>query len=100
MFDPTSRYYHLPDGTMTAPDGREITYKRRRFLPRSESLPTLVHVTVNQGDRLDQITARTIRSPEQYWRVADANDAMNPPDLPKPIGRRLRIPIPQFEVSR
>jgi len=58
-------------------------------------MPLLVEVTVTQGDRLDLITARTLGDPEQFWRVCDANNAMNPPDLTAEVGRTLRIPIPQ-----
>jgi hypothetical protein len=95
MFEPTSRYYNLDNGTLMAPDGRAIAYKRRRFLPQEETMPLLVEVTVGQADRLDLITARTLGDPEQFWRVCDANNAMNPADLTAQIGRVLRVPVPQ-----
>jgi hypothetical protein len=95
MFDPTSRYFALPTATLTTPDGRVVAYKRRRFLPQGSAMPLLVEVTVTQGDRLDLIAARTIGDPEQFWRVCDANDAMNPPDLVGDPGRTLRVPVPQ-----
>jgi len=95
MFDPTSRYYAIETVQLTAPDGRVIAYKRRRFLPQGETLPLLVEVVVTEGDRLDVITARTLGDPEQFWRVADANDAMDPTGLTDEIGRALRVPIPQ-----
>ena len=41
------------------------------------------------------ITARTLGQSEQFWRVADANDAMNPPELTAEIGRILRVPVPE-----
>jgi hypothetical protein len=96
MFEVTSRYYNLKTNTYTSPDGSEITYKLRRFLPQGADLSLLQEVTVLQGDRLDLITARTLGEPEQFWRVCDANDAMDPEDLTAEIGRTLRIPIPQF----
>ena len=95
MFEPTSRYYAIPTATHTAADGREVAYKRRRVLPRGGSLPLLVEVQVAQGDRLDLIAARTLGDPEQFWRVCDANDAMNPADLTAEVGRTLRVPVPQ-----
>jgi hypothetical protein len=52
-----------------------------------------VEVTVAQSDRLDLITYRTLGDPEAFWRVADANNAMNPTELEQP-GVTLRIPIP------
>lgn len=95
MFEPTSRYAAIETTTISTVDGRVVAYKRRRFLPQGNTLPLLVEVTVSEGDRLDQITSRTIGDPEQFWRVADANNAMNPSDLLE-IGRTLRVPIPQL----
>ena len=95
MFDFTSRYYSIETATTTAPDGRLLPYKRRRFLPPGEALALLAEAVVTQGDRLDLITARTLGDPEQFWRIADANEAMNPFGLTEEVGRRLRIPIPE-----
>jgi hypothetical protein len=95
MFTFASRYYNLETVTHTLPDGRVASYKRRRFLPQGDSMPLLVEVTVTEGDRLDLITARTLGDPEHFWRVADANNAMNPFDLTAEIGRILRVPVPQ-----
>jgi hypothetical protein len=97
MFDFTSRYYSLETVFLTSADGRKQPYKRRRFLPPGASLPLLAEVMVTEGDRLDLITARTLGNGEHFWRVCDANDAMNPFALtaPSEIGRRLRIPVPQ-----
>ena len=96
MFEPTSRYYALDDASLTTADGCIIAYKRRRFLPDGEKMPLLVEVTVTEGDRLDLITARTLGDPEQFWRICDANNAMNPSDLTAETGRVLRVPVPQF----
>lgn len=89
-----SRYASIPTATFTTPGGEQIVYRRRRFLPRGESLPLLLEVTVTQGDRLDQIAARTLGDAEAFWRIADANDAMNPQDLTVEPGRSLRVPLP------
>ncbi len=99
MFQPTSRYYALSTATFEAPDGREITYALRRFLPHASSLPLLVEATLTQSDRLDLIAARTIGDPEQFWRLCDATNAMNPFDLEE-VGRTIRVPVPQFEEPR
>ncbi len=96
MFSSTSRYARIPTASLTDSSGREIAYIRRRFLPRSEDLPLLLLVTVTQGDRLDLIASRSLGDPEQFWRVCDASDAMNPVDLTVPIGRTVRVPIPQL----
>ena len=95
MFEHTSRYYDLETATYTTPDGRVVAYKRRRFLPRGGEMSLLAEVTVIRGDRLDLIAARTLGDPEQFWRVCDANDAMNPVILTEEPGRTLRIPVPQ-----
>jgi nucleoid-associated protein YgaU len=95
MFESTSRYYALENATLTTPDGRIIAYKRRRFLPDGKDMQLLVEVTVTEGDRLDLITARTLGDPEQFWRICDANNAMNPLELIEP-GRVVRVPVPQF----
>lgn len=95
MFDYTSRYYPLPSATFTQPDGRTVAYKRRRFLPQGETLPLLTEATVTDSDRLDLITARTLGDPEQFWRIADANNALRPTDLTDTPGRVLRVPLPQ-----
>jgi hypothetical protein len=79
------------------PGGRNVAYVRRRFLPQGRSLPTLVEVVVEQADRLDLITARTLGDPEHFWRVCDANDAMNPFELTadEAVGHLIRVPVPQ-----
>ncbi len=95
MFEPTSRYHSLETATLTTADGKAIAYKRRRFLPQGETLPLLVEVTVTQGDRLDLIAGRTLGDPEQFWRVCDANNAMDPFELTAKLGGVIRVPIPQ-----
>lgn len=95
MFDPGSRYYTIDTATTTASDGRTIAYVRRRFLPQGETLPLLGEVTVAQGDRLDLIAGRTLGAAEAFWRVCDANNALNPFDLTDEPGRVLRVPVPQ-----
>lgn len=96
MFDPTSRYYALEDAEHTLPDGRVVVYKRRRFLPRPESLETLVEVRIEAESRLDRITTETLGDPLQFWQICDANDLFHPADLVEEIGRRIRIPIPRL----
>jgi nucleoid-associated protein YgaU len=95
MFDPDSRYADLEDAVLVTADGREVSYKRRRFLPQGAKLPLLAEVTVREGERLDLITARTLGEATQWWRVADANNAMHPADLDEP-GRTLRVPLPSL----
>jgi hypothetical protein len=95
MLNHTSRYYSLETAQFMAADGRQIAYKRRRFLPRGETLPLQVEVIATRDDRLDVITAQTLGDPEQFWQVCDANNAMNPASLLTDTVQTLRVPIPQ-----
>lgn len=95
MFEPSSRYYAIKTATLTSDAGKVMAYKRRRFLPFSESLATIATVTVHEGERLDTIAATSLGDPEQYWQICDANKAMRPRDLTEAIGGRLCIPLPQ-----
>jgi len=95
MFEFTSRYYAIEQAVFTGADGREHRFVRRRFLPDPASATSLTEHIVVQGERLDHITAKFLADPEQFWQVADANNAMQPEELTAEIGRRLRIPFPQ-----
>lgn len=90
MFDSTSRYFAIENAQHPAPGG-VLIYKTRRFLPQGSLLPGNRGVIVRAGDRLDTIAARMLGDPLQFWRIADANDAMNPLDLAEP-GRFLKVP--------
>ena len=95
LFPPTSRYYNAETATLVTRDGRTVIYLRRRFVPPPERFSLLQEHVVVQGDRLDNITARYLGDPEQFWRVCDANRAMRPDELTEEIGWRLRITLPE-----
>ena len=99
MFEPTSRYNSLAVKTITVTSAhgepREIRYVERRFLPPLGTGTTLVEHIVSQGDRLDNLTAKYLGDPTQFWRVADANDASRLEDLTEEIGSRITIQLPQ-----
>jgi hypothetical protein len=94
-FPSTSRYYNFETAMLETPDGRTIIFLTRRFLPQPESFSLLQEHVVSEGDRLDNVTARYLGDPEQFWRVCDANRAMRPDELTETIGRRLRITLPE-----
>jgi hypothetical protein len=94
MFPRTSRYYNIEIAKYVTADQREIVYLRRRFLPPSAASVIIAEHNVEEGDRLDNVTARYLGDPEQFWQVCDANDAMRPVELTEEIGRRLKIPMP------
>jgi hypothetical protein len=94
LFPITSRYYKIDAATLTTATGQTVAYLRRRFVPPPERFELLQEHWVTEGDRLDNITAHYLGDPEQFWRIADANNAMNPMALTQPIGRKLRITLP------
>lgn len=95
LFPPSSRYYNTETTKLETPDGREITYLKRRFLPHPENLSLLQEHVVTQGDRLDIITVAYFGDPLQFWKIGDANQSMNPADLTAEIGKRLCITLPE-----
>lgn len=94
MFPVTSRYYGIETAKFVTPSGRQIVYLRRRFLPLATTAILTEH-TVTQGDRLDNITARYLGDPEQFWRLCDANNTMHPDELTAELGRRINISLIQ-----
>jgi hypothetical protein len=93
-FQPTSRYFSTEIATYEASDGTLIRYLRRRFLPPLDRFTLMQVHSVTEGERLDNITARYLGDPEQFWRVCDANPIMLPEEL-EAIGRRIRITLPE-----
>lgn len=92
-FPPESRYHGLSVRTLPGPDGAPITYLVRRFCPAPERFATLSTHVVSQGERLDQVSARLIGDPEQFWALCDANGAVWPQEL-EVEGRRVRVTLP------
>lgn len=95
LFPPTSRYHGIETATLETGDGQTVIYLKRRFVPPPDRFALLQEHVVVQGDRLDNITARYLGDPEQFWRICDANGAMRPEELTDEIGRRLRITLPE-----
>jgi hypothetical protein len=94
-FPATSRYAVVATGQLTAPDGTVITYLRRRFVPSPDGLAKILSHTIVQGDRLDNLAARYLGDPEQFWRLCDANNAMRPAELTETVGRVVVITLPE-----
>jgi hypothetical protein len=104
-FPPASRYHGLDITMWVAPDGSEYPYVRRRFLPSADRFALLHRHVVRHGERPDQIAAAELGDPEQFWLLADANNAMRPgfvchinqPVRPGDLmefGRAIRITLP------
>jgi len=89
VFFKGSRYEKVKEGRIRDARGREVAYKRIRFIP--ETPGSLWH-TVGQDERLDLIAHRYFQDPELFWRICDANTAMLPDDLVSEQGRAILIP--------
>jgi nucleoid-associated protein YgaU len=94
-FDPSSRYYGIETVTIELPGGRTVSYVRRRFIAQPSRFETLTQHTVSAGDRIDNVAAQYYGDPLQYWRICDANAAIQPDDLTDTPGRRIRITLPE-----
>jgi hypothetical protein len=93
MISQTSRYAKTGVSVLVTPEGNEINYLRRRFLPDPQRDTILTIHAVSSGERLDIITARYLGDPEQFWRICDTNAAVRPDDLTKTVGKTLKIPL-------
>ena len=94
-FPPTSRYALTPTTSLVRADSTMVTYLKRRFVPAPGNLALLQWHQVVQGERLDNIAAKYLGDPEQFWRLCDANRALRPEELTETIGRKLRITLPE-----
>lgn len=95
LFPPTSRYHGLGAAQLTRSDGTPVTYLRRRFVPPPERFTEVQEHEVGSQDRLDNLAARYLGDPLQYWRICDANRTVRPDELTETAGRRLRITLPE-----
>jgi hypothetical protein len=94
-FAQDSRYHGLDVAQWTRADGTPVPYVRRRFIPPPERFGTLQEHRVAAGDRLDNLAAKYLGDPQQYWRLCDGNGAIRPNELTEAIGRVLRITLPE-----
>lgn len=89
MFLSGSRYQDTGEDSLTGPDGRELRYKLTRFIPDT---PAVSGHIVTGGERLDQLAFFYYRKAERFWRIADANQVMDPAELEATPGRKINIP--------
>lgn len=89
MFDPDSRYASV--GVYVVPDaqGRPVKIKKIRFIPPT---PATVTRQITQTDRADLLAYAYYRAADRFWRIADANEVMDPAELLEPTGRIIGIP--------
>jgi nucleoid-associated protein YgaU len=83
-----SRYENVPVVTIEVEPGRIESYLAMRTAPPT---PAGYLHTFSAGERLDVLAFRFYRNAEKFWRIADANDELDPEELLEP-GRQIRIP--------
>ncbi|WP_262287377.1 hypothetical protein [Micromonospora sp. MA102] len=96
----TGRYDSVPIAGTTVSDGagglREVRYLRRRPLPDLRDVRAAATHQVTAGDRLDLVSHRYLGDATAWWRIADANGALDPEALtgPDAEGELIVIPLP------
>jgi len=91
-FASNSRYAGIPLAVLNGPDGRQIVYVTRRFVPAAESDPfDPIHV-VTEKERPDHIAAQHLGDPERYWEICDHNVVRRPYELTSEAGAVVRLP--------
>ncbi len=94
-FPPNSRYHGIETKTAKSETGETLVYLKRRFVPPPENFALLQLHSVVQGDRLDNLAHKYLGDPEQFWRLCDANGAIQARTLTENVGRKLRITLPE-----
>ena len=95
-FPPTSRYAGVDVDVWDPGNGTPpVPYLRRRLCPRADRFALLYELRIAESDRRDVLGARHVGDAELWWQLADANGVVDPRDLTEPVGRRLRITLPE-----
>ena len=95
-FPPTSRYAGIGVEAWDPGGGRpRVPYLQRRLCPQPDRFALLYEVRVVDGDRRDTLGAIHLGDADVWWRLADANGAVDPRTLTDAIGRVLRVTLPQ-----
>jgi len=89
MFTSNSRYARVEDYEVRDAQGRPAKIKKVRFIPG-----TLANLTrqIVQWDRPDLLAFLYYQEPDRFWRIADANEVMDPAELVEELGAIIRIP--------
>ena len=93
--NPNSRYFSSAVEFFTRPDGTQVAYLQRRIIPQASIYTQTQNYVVVDGDRLDNIAAKSLGDPILYWAICDANAAVDPDELTSTdaIGTTLDMPI-------
>ncbi len=93
-YPPSSRYYGIEVAKVEVTGGEAQAYLRRRFVPAPESFFLLQEHSVTEGERPDNIAHKYLGDPEQFWRLCDANNVMDPNELTGTPGQKICITLP------
>jgi len=91
MIFKTSRYAGVGIYTVIDAQGRAHRALKIRLIPPT---PAVFRHTVQEGERLDLIAFNYYEKADRFWRVCDANNAVQPDELLQP-GRKIRVPPDQ-----
>ena len=99
-FPRTSRYAGVGISTYSrAPGPGEdpvpVAFLRRRLVPRPDRFSLLYGYTCVERDRRDLVAALHLADPELWWQLADANGIIDPATMTEPVGRVLRVTLPE-----
>ena len=94
-FEENSRYRNVQLASAQLPDGRQVSYVRRRFLPQPEEMATLSLHLVTSTDRLDQLSDAYYQDATRFWQICDSNRVLRPDDLiAENVNEQIRIGLP------
>jgi hypothetical protein len=96
VIGPTSRYVDVGITSVQAIRNGvpvELRFVNRRFIPPPAANLTIISYTVKQGDRVDNIAARFLGDPTQFWRIADVNVVLRPSELTDTLGNTIEIAL-------
>jgi hypothetical protein len=80
MSDSSSRYSNCRILTYKNNSDHDILYRERRFVPKLQPLD-FGQITIEPYERLDNVSARVIGDPLQYWRICDNTIIYSPLEL-------------------
>jgi hypothetical protein len=87
MFDDNSRYINADQYIVKDKRGRSVKVV---VTPAAPQQSILGYHLLKQGQRLDHLANRYLANPAGFWRIAEANDAMQA----EALSERQEIAIP------
>lgn len=78
MADSPSRYASSEVLTTRRRDGQVVSYLAPRLSPIGSTLPLQGRIDRLPLDRIDRLANRAFGDPQQFWRLCDANDVLDP----------------------